>query len=107
MDKESLRLEFRLRNIDEARNYFLEEIEKHELMSEKPKKICTTLNDIEHFLILASSITGFISVSAFASLIDIPTGITSSAMGLKICAITAGIKKYESIIKEKKNSMIK
>ena len=29
-------------------------------------------------------------------------GITSSAIGLKICAITAGIKKYKSIIKEKK-----
>ena len=26
----------------------------------------------------------------------------SSAIGLKICAITAGIKKYKSIIKEKK-----
>ena len=32
----------------------------------------------------------------------IPTGITSSAIGLKICAIAAGIKKYKSIIKKKK-----
>ena len=29
-------------------------------------------------------------------------GITSSVIGLKICAIAAGIKKYQSIIKEKK-----
>ena len=29
-------------------------------------------------------------------------GITSSVIGLKICAIAAGIKKYKSIIKEKK-----
>ena len=29
-------------------------------------------------------------------------GITISAIGLKICAIPAGIKKYKSIIKEKK-----
>ena len=29
-------------------------------------------------------------------------GITSSAIGLKICAITAEIKKYISIIKKKK-----
>ena len=34
---------------------------------------------------------------------DIPVGITSSAKGLKICAITAGIKKYMSLIKENKN----
>ena len=27
----------------------------------------------------------------------------NSAIGLKICAITSGIKKYELIIKEKKN----
>ena len=71
-------------------------------MSEKYKKVCTTLNYIEHFLILASTITGCVSISAFASLIGIPIGITSSAIGLKICAITAGIKKYKSIIKKKK-----
>ena len=35
-------------------------------------------------------------------MIHIPIGITSSATGLKICAITAGIKKYKSIIKRKK-----
>ena len=29
-------------------------------------------------------------------------GITNSAVGLKICVITAGIKKYKSIIKKKK-----
>ena len=38
-------------------------------------------------------------------MIGIPIGITSTTMGLKICAITAGIEKYKSIIK--KRSMIK
>ena len=38
----------------------------------------------------------------FFSVDGIPIGITSSAIGLKICARTAGIKKYESIIKKKK-----
>ena len=54
--------------------------------------VCTTLNYIGHFLILASTITGCISTSAFASLIGILKGITSSAIGLKSCAISAGIK---------------
>ena len=31
-------------------------------------------------------------------------GIASSAIGLKVCAITAGIKKYKSIIRKKKNN---
>ena len=102
MAEENIGQEFRLKNIDETRNYLIEEINRNELMSKKHKKICTTLNYIEHFLILASTITGCISISAFASLIGIPIGITSSAIGLKICAITAGIKKYKSIIKKKK-----
>ena len=61
-------------------------------MSRKHKKAC--ISYIEHFLILPSAITGFISISAFASLIGIPIGITSYAIGLKICAITSGIKRY-------------
>ena len=35
-------------------------------------------------------------------MIGIPIGITSSAIALKIGAITAGIKKYKSIMKKKK-----
>ena len=71
-------------------------------MSKKHKKVCTALNYIEDFLVLASTITGCASISAFASLVGIPIGITSSAVGLKICAITAGIKKYKSLIGKKK-----
>ena len=74
-------------------------------MSRKHKKVCSTLNYIEQFLILASTITGCISVVDFASLIGILLGITSSAIELKICTITVGIKKYKSIIqKKRKNS---
>ena len=71
-------------------------------MSKKHKNVCATLNYIEHFLILGSTITGCISISAFASVVGILIGITSSAIELKICAITTGIKKYKSIIKKKK-----
>ena len=71
-------------------------------MSKKHKKVCTTLNYIEHFLILASTTTGFVSIFFFASLVGITIRITSSATGSEICAIMAEIKKYESIIKKKK-----
>ena len=96
--------EFRLKNIYETRNYLLEEIEQNELMSKKHKKVWTTLNYIENFLILVSTITGCISISAFASLLGIPIGIASSAKGLKICAIAAGIKKYKSILRKRKTT---
>ena len=55
------------------------------------------------FLILPSTITGRVSISALASLVGITIGITSCAIGLKNCAITAAIKKYKSIIKKSKN----
>ena len=49
---------------------------------------------------------GCVSISACALLVDVPIGIRSSAVGLKICAITAGIKKYKLIIKRKKDNKV-
>ena len=63
------------------------------MISKKHKKACTTLNYIKHFLILGCTITVCISISAFASLIGIPIGITSSAIGVKFCLKTPAIKK--------------
>ena len=62
-------------------------------MSKKHQKICTTLHYIELFLNLGSTVPGCVcvSISVFASLVGI--GITSSAIELKICAMTAGIEK--------------
>ena len=66
-------------------------------MSEKYKKTCKYLNYVEHLLILVSKVTGFVSISAFGSLVCVIVGITSSAVGLKICAITAGIKSINQL----------
>ena len=38
MVEENISQEFRLKNIDETRNYFLEEIKRNELMCKKRKK---------------------------------------------------------------------
>ena len=39
MVEENISQEFRLKNIDETRNYFLKEIEQNELTSKKHKKV--------------------------------------------------------------------
>ena len=83
--------EFRLKNINETKIYFLEEINQNKLMSKIDKRVCITLNYIEYFLILASKITECISISAFASLLGVSIVITNPAIELKICAITAGV----------------
>ena len=101
MVEENRSPKFRLRNIDETRNYFLEKIKHNELMSRKDKKVSTTLNHI-HFLISISAIKECISISDFTSLIGNPIGITSSVIGLKTCQINAGIKNYKSIFNKKK-----
>ena len=102
MPEENINEEFILRKIDEIRKYLIEEINQNKLMSNKHKKVCRVLNYIDHSLIVISTITGCVSIFDFASLVGVPIGLTSSATGLKICAITAGIKKYKSMIKKKK-----
>ena len=69
--------------------------------------VCEFFNYIEHLLILVSTFTGYVSISAFASLIGIPVGITISTEGLEICVTTAGIETYKSITEKKKRSIIK
>ena len=107
MVEENVSSQFILKNIDETRNYLLEQIEQNELMSSKYKMVCTTINSIEKFLLLASRIIACISISVFTSLLVVFIGFTSSEIGLKICAKGAGIKKkYKLIIKRKKNKQI-
>ena len=67
MVKENISQEFRFKNIDETRNCFLEKINQNEWMIKKHKNVSTTLNYIKHFLILASTITGYISISAYVA----------------------------------------
>ena len=44
MAEESISQEFKFKNIDETRNYLIEEINRNELMSKKHKKVFITLN---------------------------------------------------------------
>ena len=92
--------EIRLKKNERIGNYLIEEINRNELISNKHRKVCRVLNYNDHSLIVISTITGFVSISAFASLVGILIGITSSAIGLKICVITTGIKEYKSINKK-------
>lgn len=76
-------LDFTLKQIDEARNYFLEKTKQRNLTSKNRRKVCTNLNNIEHLLIFVITITRCVSVSAANSLAE-----------LRSCSITAGNKKH-------------
>ena len=104
MPEENINQELQIDKIDEIRNDLIEEINQNALISKKHKKVCRVLNYIDNSLIAISRITGCVSIPAFASLVGILIAITSSAIGQKICVITAGIRKYKSIIKKKRKN---
>ena len=83
MPEESISQEFRVKNIEKNRKLLnwrnINSINR------------TTLNCVENLLIFSSTIIGCVSIIGFASLVGILIGITSSAIGLKICAITVWI----------------
>ena len=79
MAAENKRHKLRLKIIEETTTYFAKEVEQNKLMGKNYKKICMTLNYIERFLILASAVTGCISIYAFASVFGLPIGIISYA----------------------------
>ena len=56
MREENINQKFKLKKIDEIRNYLIEEINRHELMSKKHKKVCRVFNYIDHLLIVISTI---------------------------------------------------
>ena len=93
MPEENMNQEFGLKKVDEKRNYLIEGINRNEVMSKRHEKVCRALNYIHDSLIAISTVTGHVSISAFTSLVGIPAGVTSSAIALKICVTTAGIKK--------------
>ena len=76
------------------KKYFIKEIHQNEFMNKKHKKVYTILKYTEFFFILVSAINGCFSIYSH--------GIKSSAIRLKIFAVTAEIKKYNSVIKKKK-----
>ena len=49
---------------------------------EEYKKTCKYLNCVEHLLILVWTFTDCVSISPFASLVCVPVGITSAAVGI-------------------------
>ena len=80
MPEENMNQEFRLKKIDEIRNYLIEGINRNELMSKKHKKVCRVLKYVNHSLIVISTVTGCVSISDLCSLVEIPIEIASSTI---------------------------
>ena len=83
MTEKDISQKFILKKIKEINNCFIKEIEQNELLNNKNKKICTTLNYIEHFLTLVFAVAVCISISTFGSLVDVSKGVMGSPDRIK------------------------
>ena len=72
----------RLKKLKGINNYFIKERDQNELLSNNNEKVCTTLNYTEQFLTLVFAVTVCISISAFASAVNISKAIICSTIGL-------------------------
>ena len=69
MFEEKVSQEFRLKNIDELRNYLIKEISQNQILKEKYGELYRVLKYIEHLLISTSTVSECMSISAFAFLV--------------------------------------
>ena len=122
MTEKNMNQEFRLKNINEKKKFYVEKISQNELMIKTfyLSSINTLYNSltnnwwvVEFWIILAVCLFSFCSYWVYshfcvASLVGIAIGIKSSEKGLKICLKTVAMKEYESIFtkKKKKDSKI-
>ena len=72
MVKENVNVDFRLKTL------------MNDLMNELFRKVCRVLNNFELFLVLFSSVSGYVSISAFSSSVGIPIGIATQGRGKKV-----------------------
>ena len=85
----------------------LHQINKQKLNDEQKAQIEGIASKfIELLQVLIFAVTRFVSTIFFASLVGIDIDITSSEIALKLRVITAGIEKYNYIIKKKNDEKI-
>ena len=94
--------QFRLKKINEIRDYFVAEIKERELMSKRLCKCIAFFDNFDRSLIVLSLTTGSISVTSFATVIGAPVGIVSASFSLAFSVSTGIIKKLLKTTRNKK-----
>ena len=105
--KLSEQTKFRLDEISEIENYFIEEINQRKSCSKKLNKYVTAFDYIDKILIALSATTGGVSIISFASIIGAPVGIVSASFTLIFSVTTGIVKKLLDITRKKRKNLIK
>ena len=93
---------FRLYEIKNIENYFINEINEKESYSKKLSKYVTIFDYIDEILIVLIATTGGISIISFTTTIGAPVGIASATFTLIFSLTTRIIKKLLDITRKKK-----
>ena len=84
--------QFRLKRINEIRDYFVAEIKERNLMRKRLSKYIASFDYFDKSLILLSVTTSSISIASFATVIGAPVGIVSASFS-HVFSISTGIIK--------------
>ena len=85
--------QFKLKKINEIKNYFVAEIKERELMSKRLSKYIASFDYFDNSLIVLSVNTGSIFIASFATVIGAPAGIGSARFLLSFLISTGIVKK--------------
>ena len=94
--------QFRLKKINEVKDYFVAEIKERQLMSKRLSKYIASFEYFDKSLIISSVTTGSISVASFATVTGAPVGIVSESFSLAFFIFTGIVKKLLKTTRNKK-----
>ena len=94
--------QFRLKKINEVKDYFVAEIKERQLMSKRLSKYIASFEYSDKSLIILSVTTGSISVASFATVTGAPVGIVSESFSLAFFIFTGIVKKLLKTTRNKK-----
>ena len=94
--------QFRLKEINEIKDYFITEIRERELISKYLSKYIASLDYFDKSLNVLSILSGSISIASFATVIGAPAGIIGASCGFTFSITSGFVKKFLKTIRNKK-----
>ena len=99
--------QFRLKKINEIKDYFLAEIRERELISKNLSKYIASLDCFNKSLNVLSISSGIISVASFATVIGVTTGIIGASCSFTFSTTSGFVKRFLKTIRNKKKKQNK
>ena len=94
--------QFRLKKINEIKDYFLVEIRERELISKNLSKYIASFKYFSKWLTFLSVVASSISIASFATLIGPPARIVGASCGLTFPVTSGVVKKFLKTARNKK-----